>query len=81
VTIDFQLTPQQKMLQEGARMVSRDIIRPLSLQMDRDKDAPAELLKRLRDMGASMEVSRGKWEAMSRAAAARRRSVRATGWR
>lgn len=54
MTIEFTLTDKQRFLREGVRMVARDVVRPLSLQMDRDHRAPDELLLRLQQMGASM---------------------------
>jgi acyl-CoA dehydrogenase len=53
MTVEFELTPKQKMLQEGVRMLARTVIRPLSLQMDREHEVPESLLMQLKSLGAS----------------------------
>ncbi len=42
------------MLRDAVRTIARDVIRPLSLQMDRDHQVPHDLLRRLRDLAAGV---------------------------
>lgn len=53
MTVEFELTDMQRMLQEGARTVAKNVIRPLSLQMEKDKRVPDEILLQLQQLGAS----------------------------
>lgn len=43
--IDFTLTPQQKELKEGLHQLGRYVIRPISLEMDRNKEVPETFLR------------------------------------
>jgi acyl-CoA dehydrogenase len=54
MTIDMSLSPSQKQLRNMVHMVARDMVRPISLQMDRDKRAPDQLLRLLKQQGAAM---------------------------
>jgi len=53
MTIEFELTDTQRLLRDGVHMVAETVIRPISLQMDRDHQVPEDLLLRLQLMGAS----------------------------
>lgn len=57
MTIEFELDERQQGLRDGAHQIARDMIRPVSLQMDRDKKAPDDLLLQLQQMGVSLAGS------------------------
>ena len=54
MSIDFSLTDKQRMFRDGIHVFARDVIRPLTLQIDRDRKVPEDLLRRMQQMGASM---------------------------
>ncbi|MCC7542218.1 MAG: acyl-CoA dehydrogenase family protein [Deltaproteobacteria bacterium] len=54
--IEFELTEKQRFVQQGAHMVAQTIIRPISLQADREHKIPEELLRNLAQMGSSMSA-------------------------
>jgi len=54
MTIDFTLTDRQRMIREGVHFLARDLIRPLTLQIDRERRVPEDLLRRIAQLGASM---------------------------
>lgn len=51
--IDFELSDKQKQFREFVHMLAKDIVRPLSLQADRDHGLPVEFLQRVNDMRGS----------------------------
>lgn len=53
MSIEFTLSEKQKFLVEGARMMTKSVIRPLSLQMDREHTVPDDLLLKLQAMGVA----------------------------
>lgn len=53
MAIDFELSKTQSMLKEGVHMVAKSIVRPLSLQMDREHRVPDDLLLNLQRLGAA----------------------------
>ena len=53
MSVEFQLTSKQKMLQEGVRMLAQQVIRPLSLQMDREHGVPDSLLMQIKQLSAA----------------------------
>ncbi len=52
--IDFELTPQQAQVKEMIHQFAKSIVRPISLQADRDHRIPDEFLQRLSNMRAMM---------------------------
>lgn len=54
MTIEFKPTSMQKMIQEAAHGIARDVIRPLSLQMDREHRVPDDLLMKLQMLMSGM---------------------------
>ena len=52
--IDFELSDKQKQFREFIHALARDVVRPLSLQADRDHRIPEEFLARVNDMRAAV---------------------------
>jgi len=52
--IDFTLSDRQRTLRDLVRTFAASIVRPISLQADRDKQVPEDLLLKIQMMGASM---------------------------
>lgn len=51
--IDFELSDKQKQFREFIHMLAQDIVRPLSLEADRNHGLPVEFLQRVNDMRGS----------------------------
>jgi len=60
-SIEFSLTPRQKSLQEMVRGFGRSIVRPQSLQWDREHAVPEPFLARFVEMAQSMGGSSAAW--------------------
>lgn len=54
--IDFELTPQQAQVKEMVHQFAKAIVRPISLQADKDHRIPDEFMLRLANMRAMMSV-------------------------
>lgn len=53
--IEFELSSKQKQIRDMIHMLANDVVRPLSLQADRDHGLPLDFLQRINDMrGAFM---------------------------
>jgi len=59
--MEFSLSPKQKSLQEMVRGFGRSIVRPQSLQWDREHAVPEEFLARFVEMASSMGGSGAAW--------------------
>jgi acyl-CoA dehydrogenase len=53
--IDFTLSKKQKDVQEGIRSLGKYVIRPMSLQMDRNKEVPEDFLRNFMRMARSFQ--------------------------
>lgn len=49
--IDFELTPEQKLLKNSARKFFESELRPHSAEIDRDGKFPADIIRKMADMG------------------------------
>lgn len=63
--IDFELTPKQKLLRESLRSLATHVIRPMSLQMDREGEVPETFLRSFLQMAAQARGSVGEIDEMS----------------
>ena len=54
--IDFELTPQQAQVKEMVHQFAKHVVRPISLQADKDHRIPDEFMLRLANMRAMMSV-------------------------
>jgi acyl-CoA dehydrogenase len=52
--VDFELTPQQRMVKDFSHQFAKTIVRPISLQADREHKVPEELLVHLAALRGSM---------------------------
>ena len=59
--IEFSLSPRQKSLQEMVRGFGRSIVRPQSLQWDREHQVPEDFLARFVEMAQSMGGASAAW--------------------
>jgi acyl-CoA dehydrogenase len=51
--IDFELTKSQKQLKEGIHSLAEYVIRPMSLEMDRNKDVPEDFMRKMMGLAKS----------------------------
>ncbi|MGZ3428629.1 MAG: acyl-CoA dehydrogenase family protein, partial [Polyangia bacterium] len=54
--IDFELTPQQAQVKEMVHQFAKHVVRPISLQADKDHRIPDEFMLRLANMRAMMSA-------------------------
>ncbi|HEY2369595.1 MAG TPA: acyl-CoA dehydrogenase family protein, partial [Polyangiaceae bacterium] len=59
--MEFSLSPKQKTLQDMVRGFGRSIVRPQSLQWDREHAVPEEFLARFVEMASSMGGAGAAW--------------------
>ena len=56
--IDFELTPQQAQVKEMIHQFAKHVVRPISLQADKDHRIPDEFMLRLANMRGMMSLLR-----------------------